>query len=318
MAATDDNSSSPESLMELTLSRTGLDRAAMLRRDPQAVTHALADPRTRVLDLYGDRAPFVEEADGVRLDFRDPHQHDGEALALLLGQRSDQVRQVAVLHPAEDDGGHQRGNLRRLGTVLQDADVASFVTAVAMANWHSGHDFCPNCGNPTVVREGGWVRVCEHCGRSQFPRTDPAVIMSVIDARDRLLLAQGAGWPQGRMSVLAGFVEPGESLEAAVAREVAEEVGVGVRDVRYRGNQPWPFPASLMLGFTATAEDDALNLDASEIADARWFTRAEVDAALVDGSLVLPGRLSIARHLIEAWYGSVIDEPNPPADPRAS
>ena len=146
--------------------------------------------------------------------------------------------------------------------------------------------------------------VCEECARQQFPRSDPAVIMMVTDeSGDRALLGRQAAWPAGRFSTLAGFVDPGESLEEAVVREVAEEVGVEVTDVTYFGNQPWPFPQSLMVGFFARATTTEINVDEDEIEDARWFTREEMRAQAEDGTLVLPGGISISRSLVEAWYG---------------
>lgn len=298
-----------EAVLELSLSRSALDRAAPLRKDPESLGRALDDSATRVLDVYGDRVPVEPDAERPRLRFRSPRSGDAEA-ALLLGTAGG-VTYLAHPHEAEDDGDDPRSTLRRLGTVLSDLDVGVLAAAQALINWHAASGFCPRCGAPTRSEQGGWVRVCTREGRQHFPRTDPAVIMSVVDREDRLLLAQGAGWPANRMSVLAGFVEPGESLEAAVAREVAEEVGVAVRDVRYRGNQPWPFPASLMLGFRARADDAALTLDPEEIADARWFTRDELERAVADGALGIPPALSIARHLIEDWFGGTLHEPEP-------
>lgn len=308
---------STETLLELSLSRSALDRAAILRRDPEAVPRAIADPRTKVLDLFGDRAPYAGTADAPRLVYRAGDPSDADGLVLLLGRDRDGATVLAVVHPPEDDGGQQRGNLRKLAVALDDHDVDVFASAQGLANWHAGQGFCPACGAPTEPSESGWTRVCTREGRNQFPRTDPAVIMAVVDADDRLLLARGPQWPQGRLSVLAGFVEPGESLEAAVAREVLEEVGLVVTGATYRGNQPWPFPASLMVGFTARAQGSELHPDADEIVEARWLTRAEVAEEVAAGTLGLPGRLSIARLLIEDWFGGPIDEPHPFDDPRS-
>ena len=191
---------------------------------------------------------------------------------------------------------------------LDDEQISLVTTAVGLAHWHAAHLFCPRCGGPTQVVEAGWVRRCEADGIDHYPRTDPAVIMAVTDADDRLLLARNAR-RRGTtmMSVLAGFVEPGESLEAAVAREVMEEVGVPVTQVAFAGDQPWPFPASLMVGYTARATDTDLRLDPVEIDEAHWFDRTGFGTALGNGELTVPPRLSIARHLIEQWYGGPID-----------
>jgi NAD+ diphosphatase len=175
--------------------------------------------------------------------------------------------------------------------------------SVAVLGWHATHTHCPRCGTPTEPVEAGWSRRCPADGSGHYPRTDPAVIMSVVDADDRLLLGHNPAWPDGRYSTLAGFVEPGESLEAAVRREVAEEVGVVVGEVEYLGSQPWPFPASLMLGFAARAVDPTISTDDVEITDARWFTREELRSAAAAGDVLLPSGVSIARRLVEHWYG---------------
>jgi NAD+ diphosphatase len=201
------------------------------------------------------------------------------------------------------------------------------VTSIALLQWHSRHEHCPRCGAVTVITRTGWARQCPVDGSTHFPRTDPAVIMLVHDGGDRCLLGRGPSWPAGRFSTLAGFVEPGESLEAAVAREVHEEVGVRVTDVRYVDSQPWPFPASLMLGFNALAVGDlAITLDQDEMAAAGWFSRDEVQRAAAwtdlnalegwsatedrpsgsseeaDRTLsAISPRLSISRYLIDEW-----------------
>lgn len=193
-----------------------------------------------------------------------------------------------------------------MGALLGDRDAALFTTALALANWHRVHPFCPRCGAPTEAVSAGWLRRCTVEGSEHYPRTDVAVIMSVVDPDDRLLMARGAGWGEGRFSVLAGFLEPGESLAGAVAREVREEVGLEVHGVEYLGDQAWPFPTSLMVGFTARSTGAELTLQESEIAEARWYTRAELLAAVADGSLAVSSRLSIARRIVEHWLGHEI------------
>jgi NAD+ diphosphatase len=173
----------------------------------------------------------------------------------------------------------------------------------ALANWHVAHQFCPRCGAPTEPEQAGWIRRCTRDSSEHYPRTDPAVIMAVVDDDDRLLLGRNAQWPEGRFSVLAGFVEPGESFEAAVVREVDEEVGIAVTDVTYLGNQPWPFPSSDMIGFRARATTTELRPDQVEMAEARWFTRDDYTQALRDKTIRTPSGISIAQRLIEHWLG---------------
>jgi NAD+ diphosphatase len=222
----------------------------------------------------------------------------------LLGVDDDDVAYFAVDGPVPDVDGAEHGTLRRVGALLSDRDSGLLVHAVALQNWHSTHPHCPRCGARTNVATAGASRVCPSDGSEHFPRVDPAVIMLVHDDDDRILLARNPAWPDRRVSILAGFVEPGESLERAVAREVAEEVGLAVRDLRYLGSQPWPLPQSLMLGyFCRAAGDQELRVDEKEIESAHWYTRDELRAAVVDGDILLPGKISIARHLIEHWYG---------------
>jgi NAD+ diphosphatase len=195
--------------------------------------------------------------------------------------------------------------LRVAGALLSDRDAGLFTHAVALANWHDSHTHCPRCGAPTVPAPAGHLTKCSVDGTEHFPRLDPAVIMLVLDPDDRLLLARNALWPQGRMSVVAGFVEPGESAEHAVAREVREETSIVVDQVRYLGSQPWPMPRSLMLGYEARARGgQQIVVDEEEIGEARWFTRGELLAAIEAGELGIAPTTSIARRLIEYWYGA--------------
>jgi NAD+ diphosphatase len=199
-------------------------------------------------------------------------------------------------------------SLRDVAGELSAQDTGLFVEAAAISNWHLAHTHCPRCGQRTEIEEGGWVRRCPADGSQHFPRTDPAIIVSVIDEDDRLLLGRNSAWPASRYSALAGFVEPGESLEAAVVREVEEESGVVVHSPRYLGSQPWPFPASLMIGFTAVATDSASVPDGVEILDTRWFSRKELAAALAADEVQVAGDLSIARAMIEHWYGGALPQ----------
>jgi len=298
-----------ESLRDLSLARGTLDRAGLRRRDPDLLPSLLQDPLTRVLELVGGRVQVNETVQGPTLLLRAPGERDTNRLAAFLGQDGDGTAYVGVV--GDDQGPSAAApwrNLREVGFVLSDRDAGLFATLQGLANWHAAHTHCPSCGGTTAPDQAGWIRRCTLDGTEHYPRTDPAVIMAVTDADDRLLLARSPHWPQGRLSVLAGFVEPGESLEAAVAREVFEEVGVLVEDVRYLGNQPWPFPSSLMLGFTARAVDPALRLDQDEIVEAVWVSREELGEMVLAGRFGISPTVSIARRMIEHWYGRPIDQ----------
>jgi NAD+ diphosphatase len=212
------------------------------------------------------------------------------------------------------DGGEPPGvlaergcfrNLRDVGALLSARDASLMAYARAISYWHQGHRFCGSCGSPTVSAEAGHLRVCtsQLCGEQHFPRTDPAVIVRVA-SRDgsRCLMARKSFWPGRMHSVIAGFVEPGESLEMAVVREVAEETGIHARNIHYFSSQPWPFPRSLMLGFTAEATDEAIHLNDGELDAAGWFSREEILRGLRDGTFDVPTSVSISHRLIEAWF----------------
>ena len=305
-----------ETLPNLALARPGLDRHAERRLEPDLLARLLADRSTRVLEVHGDKVPVRPEGPSAApaLELRPPVPTDAEELVLYLGQDdagdgAGGAAYLAVACPAPEEGqedGRLRG-MRQVGADLSDRDATIFATALALANWHRAHRHCSLCGARTEPVQAGWLRRCPQDGSEHYPRTDVAVIMSVIDDQDRLLLARGAGWGTGRFSVLAGFLEPGESLAAAVAREVHEEVGLRVHDVEYLGDQPWPFPTSLMVGFTARAEGVELRLQESEIAEARWFTREEYREILAAGEVSASTRLSIARRIIERWLGHDLD-----------
>jgi NAD+ diphosphatase len=196
--------------------------------------------------------------------------------------------------------------LRGLGAELSDRDAGLFTQSLALSNWHQTNQHCPKCGTPTVIEQGGWSRRCFKDNNEIFPRTDPAIIVAITDQHDRILLGSQGTWETNRWSILAGFVEAGESLEAAVVREMKEECGLDVFDIEYLYSQSWPFPQSLMLGFRAKADSSIDFLpDGEEIVKLRWFSRA--DLAAEAKSLLLPGESTISLALIELWYGSTID-----------
>lgn len=298
-----------EALLDLSLSRGTLHRNGNGRRDGDPIARALADSGTRVVDLSDGRVLTCRVDGRLRLVHRAPRFGDQDESVLYLGHDDSGTNYLAVLREPGQEPGPERGwrSLREAGADLDDTDAGVMTTAVALANWHARHQFCPRCGSATVVEEGGWVRRCSQDGSQHYPRTDAAIIVAVLDDADRILLARGPHWPQGRMSVLAGFVEAGESLEAAVHREVQEEVGLSLEELSYRGNQPWPFPASLMIGYTARTGDTRLTLDPVEIVEAQWFTRGELSHAARSGEVAIPSRVSIARHLIEDWHGGPIE-----------
>jgi len=301
-------------LGRLALSRSTVDRATPRRADGAWVEAAWADLSSRVL-VVSDSQALVRSADGRPELVCVSSAEAPEGTKFLLGVDADDVAYFGVSVPGgasrvrsgEDDV--QPMSLRQVGALLSDRDAGLLTHAVALANWHDTHTHCPRDGTPTVPAPAGHLTTCPTDGSEHFPRLDPAVIMLVIDPDDRCLLARNALWPKGRMSVLAGFVEPGESAEHAVAREVFEETAITVGRIRYLGSQPWPMPRSLMLGFQAAAPaGQRITVDAEEIGEARWFTREEMLAAIGTGELALAPTSSIARRLIEFWYGGELPD----------
>lgn len=295
----------------LPLARATIDRLAERRTDPGLIADAWSAPTTRALLVHGSDLATVA---GPALDLVHPTAlgPTPDGLVLFCGA-DDDGDLLAVVRP-DPDPDRQWSGLREVGHLLGDRDAGLATLAVGLAAWHERHPCCARCGAPTAPALGGWTRRCPQDGSEHYPRTDPAVIMAVVDADDRVLLAHGATWAPGRFSTLAGYVEPGESAEHAVRREVAEETGVQVTDVVYRGSQPWPFPASLMLAFTARATSTAITVDAVEVTDARWFGRTELAAAVAAGEVGLPSRASVARALLEEWFGGPLPSPSRPGN----
>lgn len=279
----------------LPLARTTVDRATERRLDSDYLKAVWDDPASRVL-VVGDGKVALERTDGAGLAFVQPDvAPHGERFFLGV---DDDVTYLAVhVKHAPDPGA----TLRDVGTTLSDRDAGLAVHAIALSNWHANHSRCPKCGGVTTVEQGGHVRRCLSDGSEHYPRTDPAVIVLVVDEHDRCLLGRSSQWSASRFSTLAGFVEPGEAPEHAVVREVMEEAGIAVSSCTYVGSQPWPFPSSLMLGYYATARGDEPKPDGDELAEARWFTRDDLRVASERGEVSLSPGVSIARHLIEGW-----------------
>lgn len=308
----------------------GLDRATHLRKDEAWLAESLADPRSRLVPVWrarnlvagysGDGEPFgaimrgasalgervspvLLEAPAVR-----PHIESGAAVVLLglaeeVAHFAIDLSHLEAPEEAPELAGLGRfTDLRAVGPLMGQAQGALLAYARGMLHWHNRHRFCGRCGSETRSAEAGHMRACLNpdCGASHFPRTDPAVIM-LVTRGDMCLLGRQAAWPPGMHSTLAGFVEPGESLEEAVAREVHEETGVRVADVRYCSSQPWPFPSSLMLGFRATALDEEIRVFEDELEDARWFSRDFVRGHEPDERFRTPRTDSIAWRLIKDW-----------------
>lgn len=297
-----------------------VDRDAERRTDPGLFDALLADDATRLLPLWGGKA-LMTDASHTALDLVTPVRQTAGLVRVYLG-RAAGVPVIAVTltdaAAAELEPDESRwATLRAAGSSLSERDYALFTEAVAITNWHDSHPYCPRCGTPTVVEAGGWVRRCFACSNEVFPRTDPAIIVRVIDDAGRILLGSNAMWESSRWSILAGFVEPGESFEAAVLREVHEEAGVECAAPRYLGSQPWPFPASVMVGFEARAVahgDVTATPDGTEILDLRWFSREEIWAERDE--LKLPSSASIAHAIIVDWYGGPLDAPPPERSKR--
>ena len=289
-----------------------LDRAADRRTDAAWLERRLEDAGSRVVPVWEAHSLVSREAPvrPILLPVDHPVVRDSDALGPIFLGVDEEAALFAVgvsscgndRPPLEELGEFK--NLHRIGALLDQEAGALLAYARAMVVWHERHRFCGTCGQPTQSAEGGHLRRCtnEDCRAEHYPRTDPAIIVLVEDG-DRCLLARKPEWPPGIHSTIAGFVEPGENLREAVVREVLEETGIEVGEVVFHSSQPWPFPSSLMLGFTATRVGGELRVDPKELEDARWFERARIRERVEAGELRLPGEVSIARRLIEEWLG---------------
>jgi len=293
-------------LTDLTLARAEVDRRAELRSDLDWLDAAWSDAGTRVVVVERGQALCEFDDQHARLSFTETASAP-DGVRFLLGVDEDDVAYFGVSGPLPEPGraGVRAAYLREAGPLLSDRDAGLLTHAVALGNWHETFTHCPRCGAPTDPFASGHARRCPVDGSEHFPRVDPAMIVLVTDAADRALLARNSMWPERRVSILAGFVEAGESAEQAVMREVAEETGIVVGRVTYLGSQPWPMPQSLMLGFRAAADGgQEIRVDAEEIAEANWYSREDLTNAIASGSLRLPPPVSIAHRIIESWYGA--------------
>ena len=314
----------------VTFGGSGLDRAGHLRTDPEAMARLLADPAARVLPLWRGK-PLLVGAEPVPgwLAPADPVLNAAEEPPVFLGLDAGAPRFAAdisgwepaevpdtlgaFLDPSEQrhpllSEDHAFAELRAVMTRLDARAAELLATAKAVLGWHETHGFCARCGAKSQMAEAGWQRLCPACGARHFPRTDPVVIMLILSGND-VLMGRSPGWPEGMYSLLAGFVEPGETVEAAVRREVREEAGVTVGRVGYLASQPWPFPASLMLGCRGEALSREITVDPVELEDARWVGREEMlDLFAGLSTTMKPARKgAIARFLIEAWLADRLD-----------
>jgi len=298
------------------LARQALDRDYLSRDIPDLFIELQKKP-TSLAMLMCEGKVLLAPLAGATLDLRPLSSAPEGALLAYLGKADGYESKVtkgsaiclAVITKQQADliEPEQKRwvSLRASGSGLSDLDAGIFTQSLALNNWHRSHTHCPNCGSATKIEKAGWVRRCEKDNLELFPRTDPAIIVSITDESDRLLLGSQGIWEENRWSVLAGFVEPGESLEAAVVREMKEESGLDVTEPIYIYSQSWPYPLSLMLGFSAKAKSSQQLLpDGEEIVRLRWFSRAELQAEASE--LLLPGKASISRAMIELWFGKEI------------
>ncbi|MBY0565512.1 MAG: NAD(+) diphosphatase [Hyphomonadaceae bacterium] len=288
--------------------RYPLDRAGHHRRDTAWIEAALTSPAARIVPFAQHRPLVIEENAAISIGWL-----GSQALAalrpivvLFLGLDDAQAPHFAahVTEVSALEGLGSFDDLRALGPRLAPADLATLGPAKSVFEWHARHSFCANCGGPSVIAEAGWKRACPTCKAEHFPRVDPVCIMLPVHG-DQCLLGRQRAWPRGMHSALAGFIEPGEAIEEAVARETLEEVGLRVREVVLHSTQPWPFPHSLMIGAIAHVENVAERIDPHELESARWFSRADA-RALIEGRFTgafCPPPFAIAHQLLKTWVG---------------
>lgn len=287
--------------LPIAFSGSPLDRADNIRADRDALG-ALMNWKAKFL-LLDQLMPLLDDAGRLSWGTLADAPEDAELVFLGLDRSDGGEKACFAAVPAEGDAAPRMANPRlwALMSNLDPGDLALYGGARSLIDWHARHRHCAQCGAPTKIAKGGWQRNCDSCGAQHFPRTDPVTIM-LAEFEGKLMLGRGLGWPEGRFSALAGFVEPGETIEEAVAREVFEESGVRVRDVEYVASQPWPFPSQLMIACHSYADDDALVIDETEMAEINWYTREEVASALNgEGPFVAPPPHAIAYNLMQWW-----------------
>ncbi|WP_131195158.1 NAD(+) diphosphatase [Lichenihabitans psoromatis] len=286
-----------------------LDRMSGRRDNPEEVASFRAAPQTVSLVLAGDSVVLGHQ-DSPWFGLAVAEAMGSVQHSTFLGERNGQAYFATALMPDAAEHLAERSDvqiidLRSIATrgLVSNDDLGALAQAKAVTHWHRQHRFCSNCGTPTEVAGAGWRRECPACGTHHFPRTDPVVIMLAVDG-ERCLLGRQARFPERMYSCLAGFLEPGETFEDAVRRELHEEAGITTGYVAYLGSQPWPFPASIMLGCVAQAIETDITIDTTELEDARWFTREETRAMLEgrhEGGLTCPPPMAIAHHIMRAW-----------------
>lgn len=296
-----------------------MDRAGHLRNNPVTLTQLLA--KAKIVHVSDGRLAVA--AGGTKLRFLSQSEvaelittnkfKDGEKYFLGLDQLDQEPYFAWSSLSEETEVPEGYLTLREIGGLISEFEMEIALHAVALSNWHRSHTHCARCGAPTAVAQGGATRVCNKDQSEHYPRTDSAVIVLVRDVDDRILLGHQPVWPEGRFSCFAGFLEPGETFEQCVQREVHEESGVAVREIDYLGSQPWPFPASIMISFDAITDfPEAARPDGEEITEVKWFSRAEIKEQSDAGTLLLPPAMSVARKMIDRWFAQGISENGEP------
>jgi NAD+ diphosphatase len=308
-------------VLSLPLARSAVDRDYLSRTKPDLFTTLAANPTTKILPVFDGKVLLNGSANDPQPELKlfSPQElptfNYRAYLGKTIGAQELPDDSAIILHVLDQDAANAiEPNtdswhvLRRTGAGLSDLGAGIYAQGLALYNWNKTHGFCPKCGTATEVAQAGWVRICPVDKHEVYPRTDPAIIVSVIDDQDRILLGSQGVWEENRWSILAGFVEAGESLTAAVVREIYEEAGVRIVEPTYLASQAWPFPYSLMLGFTAKVDPRHAKSepvpDGDEIEKLRWFSREDIAREAKD--LLLPGRMTISRVMIEHWYGDTI------------